>query len=223
MERVTTGEVKPVDGSELALSVLRAEAGGHLPVGDPENDSLLYVFSGGGLLALGDSRPLAPGTATLVLAGENAAIEAGSSGIAAVLATVGPDVDRHAQLGSRETIVTVVGSEATRAIGSRSFQVLFGPHNGSTRATLFVGLIPPGSAPWHYHLYDEIVWVPEGPGKLHLGTGVEELRAGSAFRLRPRETHYLENTSADRELVVIGFFTPAGSPAAAYLAEEPAP
>ena len=56
--------------------------------------------------------------------------------------------------------------KATRA---RSFRILFGPHNGSTRATLFAGFVPPGKAPWHYHLYDEIVWVPEGPGRLHLG------------------------------------------------------
>ena len=52
------------------------------------------------------------------------------------------------------------------ATGARSFQVLFGPHNGSARATLFVGHLPPGRAPWHYHLYDEIVWVPFGPGRV---------------------------------------------------------
>lgn len=223
MERVTTGDVGPVEGSELALSVVRAEAGGRIPVGDKENDSLLYVFSGEGSLTPGDGRPLTRGTAALVLAGEVAGIEAGSAGIGAVLATVGPNVDRHAPLGAREAMVAVEESEAARAIGTRSYQVLFGPHNGSTRATLFVGSLPPGSVPWHYHLYDEIVWVPDGPGKLHLGNGVEQLRAGSAFRLRPREAHYLENTSADRELVVVGFFTPAGSPAAAYLTEAPAP
>ena len=103
------------------------------------------------------------------------------------------------------------------ATGSRSFQILFGPHNGSTRATLFVGFVPPGRAPWHYHQYDEIVWIPEGPGRLHLGDDVEELAAGAAFRLRPREVHIVENASRDRELTIVGVFTPAGSPAAAYL------
>jgi hypothetical protein len=32
--------------------------------------------------------------------------------------------------------------------------------------------------------------------------------------------HILENTSADRELTIIGLFTPAGSPSAAYLTPE---
>ena len=95
--------------------------------------------------------------------------------------------------------------------------MLFGPHNGSTRATLFVGYLPPGRAPWHYHLYDEIVWVPEGPGRLHLEGSETRLEAGAAFRLRPRQVHIVENESADRELAVVGVFTPAGSPSAAYL------
>ena len=46
------------------------------------------------------------------------------------------------------------------------------------------------------------------------------LAPGSAFRIRPRELHVVENTSPTDELVVVGLFTPAGSPSAAYLAED---
>ena len=134
--------------------------------------------------------------------------------------TVGPDADRHAPLGPRETTARLDGAGAEAATRARSFQLLFGPHNGSTRATLFAGYIPPGKAPWHYHLYDEIVWVPEGPGRLHLGDGVQELATGAAFRLRPRQVHIVENASADRELAILGIFTPAGSPSAAFLSPE---
>jgi hypothetical protein len=35
--------------------------------------------------------------------------------------------------------------------------------------------------------------------------------------MRPRQVHILENLGA-ADLVLLGFFTPAGSPAAAYLA-----
>ena len=119
--------------------------------------------------------------------------------------------------GPRETVARIDDAETSAATGARSFQVLFGPHNGSTRATLFVGFVPPGLTPWHFHQYDEIVWIPDGPGRLHLGDEVEELAAGAAFRLRPREVHIVENASADRELTIVGVFTPAGSPAAAYL------
>jgi quercetin dioxygenase-like cupin family protein len=77
--------------------------------------------------------------------------------------------------------------------------------------------VPPGKAPWHFHLYDEIVWILEGPGRLHLVTGVDELSEGSAFRLRPREVHIVENAGPGT-LELLGLFTPAGSPSAAYLA-----
>ena len=107
------------------------------------------------------------------------------------------------------------------ATGARSYQVLFGPANGSTRATLFAGYLPPGKAPWHYHLYDEIVWVREGTARLHLAEGVEELGPGSAFRLRPRQVHIVESATTDSELGVVGIFSPAGSPSAAYLSPAP--
>jgi hypothetical protein len=67
-------------------------------------------------------------------------------------------------MGPRELVVTLDEADAQLATGGRSFEILFGPHNGSTRATLFAGFVPPGRAAWHYHLYDEIVWVPTGRG-----------------------------------------------------------
>jgi quercetin dioxygenase-like cupin family protein len=119
-------------------------------------------------------------------------------------------------MGHRELVASLDASDALQATGARSFQILLGPHNGSTRATLFAGYIPPGRAPWHYHLYDEIVWVPEGPGRLHVGETTEELGPGAAFRLRPRQVHIVENLG-ETEMTIVGFFTPAGSPSAAYL------
>jgi quercetin dioxygenase-like cupin family protein len=82
---------------------------------------------------------------------------------------------------------------------------------------MFVGYIPSGKAPWHYHLYDEIVWVLRGEGRLHIGDAVDPLEPGCAFRLHPREVHIVENTDPRVELAVVGIFTPAGSPSAAYL------
>jgi quercetin dioxygenase-like cupin family protein len=114
-------------------------------------------------------------------------------------------------------VVALDHVEPGQATGARSFQVLYGPHNGSTRATMFVGYVPPGSAPRHYHLYDEIVWILRGEGRLHLGDEVEALAPGVAFRLHPREVHIVENTQPEAELAVLGIFAPAGSPSAAYL------
>jgi quercetin dioxygenase-like cupin family protein len=213
--------IPALDGSPLALSARRVEDGQPLTVDDAGLDSLLYVAGGAGSLALdGANSDLGPGTAALVLAGEQATITA-SSALDLVHVTVGPVQDLHATLGPRETVVHVDPSRNEQAFGTRGFQVLFGPHNGSIRATLFTGYIPPGRSPWHYHLYDEIVWIPEGPGRLHRPDSEEPeaLEAGSAFRIRPRHVHIVENASADEVMTLVGFFTPAGTPSAAYLAD----
>lgn len=221
---MTTGahEIVPaVEGSALALTEVRLEGGESHVAGSPDCDSLVYVYAGSGLVAVnGEQWPVASGAAGLILAGEQGRIEAVEGTLGAIVATVGADTDRHAPIGARESVVRLNHSGSEKATGARSYQVLLGPHNGSTRATLFAGYIPPGKAPWHYHLYDEIVWVPEGPGRLHIGDETEELGPGSAFRLRPRQVHIVENSSADRELTIIGVFTPAGSPSAAYLTPD---
>jgi len=208
-----------IEDSALALESIRLDDGAELAVHEPDLDSLLFSVTGSGVLSLdGAATRFERRSAALVLAGEEATLVAGGGGLELIRATVGPSADRHAPLGPREVVVSLDGACSEQATGSRSFQILFGPHNGSTRATLFAGYLPPGRAPWHYHLYDEIVWVPEGPGMLHRVGSEEALGADSAFRLRPREVHIVENASPDRELTVIGVFTPAGSPSAAYLA-----
>ncbi|HET9287033.1 MAG TPA: hypothetical protein VFO26_05700, partial [Gaiella sp.] len=64
------------------------------------------------------------------------------------------------------------------------------------------------------------VWVLEGQGALHIGDDVSPLPPGVAFRLHPREVHIVENTDPVSELAVLGIFTPAGSPSAAYLTAD---
>lgn len=210
--------VPTLGGSALSLAQLRLGRGESFAIHDDAADTLLYVGEGSGTLTLGGERfDLEQGFAALVLAEEDAALVAGEGRLIALWAKAGVATDRHAAMGARETVVRLDAAGRRSATGARSYRVLLGPENGSTRATLFVGYVPPGRAPWHYHLYDEIVWIPEGPGKLHLEGSETSLEAGSAFRLRPRQLHVLENASPDRDLAVVGVFTPAGSPSAAYL------
>ena len=208
----------PERGSELALDELRLEPGASLDLCDELHDTLAFVLAGSG--ALGNDRDRR----------SRRGLRPGRRGRDARRGTGRPRL-RPRDPGRGDRPARAHGACRARrrarstwspgkATGARSFQLLHGPHNGSTRATLFVGYIPPGRAPWHYHLYDEIVWVLSGAGRLHLGDEVEELGAGSAFRLHPREVHIVENTSTDVELAVLGVFTPAGSPSAAYLTAD---
>ena len=208
MRVAADGHQPPVLGSELAVETVRLGAGEPLECGTDDDDTIVFLCTP------------EDGTAHLVLAGERANVMNAGDATAALRASIGPGADRHAALGPREQTVVPGRLDAEGATGKRSFQVLFGPHNGSTRATLFVGYVPPGAAPWHFHLYDEIVWIWRGEGRFHTREAVEQIGPGSAFRIRPREVHIVENTSPIDELVVVGLFTPAGSPSAAYYPPE---
>ena len=130
----------------------------------------------------------------LLPCGAEARLTAGVEGVTAVRVTPARIVDLHAPMGDAAAVVALDAVEPGKATGARAFQVLHGPHNGSTRGTTFVGYIPPGKAPWHYHLYDEVLWVLRGTGRLHLGDTTEQLSPGSSFRLHAREVHIVENT-----------------------------
>jgi quercetin dioxygenase-like cupin family protein len=213
--------IPPERGSELAADALELAAGASLELHDDLHDTLLFAHRGDGELAgAGTAHPVTGLSSLLMPAGTPATLRAGAQGLAALRTTLGAATDLHAPIGPPEPVVAVDAVGPGTATGARSFQVLHGPTNGSTRGTQFVGYIPPGRAPWHYHLYDEIVWVVRGAGRLHVGGRAEPLAPGSVFRLHKREVHIVENLDPTDELVVLGVFTPAGSPSAAYLTAD---
>jgi quercetin dioxygenase-like cupin family protein len=83
---------------------------------------------------------------------------------------------------------------------------------GCLDVTQFVGVIPSGRAPDHSHTYDEVVYVVEGEGTLHVGDRRTPIAEGSCIHLPPLVMHCLENT-ADRPMRVLGVFHPSGDPA----------
>jgi mannose-6-phosphate isomerase-like protein (cupin superfamily) len=81
--------------------------------------------------------------------------------------------------------------------------------------TQFVGSIPPGRAPDHFHLYEEVICILAGEGIMHAGDSSTPVAAGSCIFLPIRQRHCLENTGSG-ELRLLGVFYPAGSPAVRY-------
>ena len=86
------------------------------------------------------------------------------------------------------------------------------PELGCRSVTQFVGYIPVVRAPDHFHKYDEVVYVLEGEGKLHIDGETAPLRPGSCVHLPAGTVHCLENVGPG-EMRVLGVFRPAGSPA----------
>lgn len=83
--------------------------------------------------------------------------------------------------------------------------------------TQFVGAIPPGRAPDHFHLYEEVICILAGEGVMHAGESSTPIAAGSCIFLPVRQRHCVENTGSG-ELRLLGVFYPAGSPAVRYTA-----
>ena len=174
---------------------------------------LWFVIAGAGRLSpgAGPASPVRPDTGVWLPPGAGYRLSAGGpdpvrldsvslpAGAAPRAEATGP---RLSELGDCPVEVT----------GDRRFRVLFGPGNGCSAATQFVGEIPPGRAPEHSHPYDEVVLVLEGEGVLHAGTGDRPLAPGSCVHLPPGEPHCLENTGR-ATLRVLGVFHPGGSPA----------
>jgi quercetin dioxygenase-like cupin family protein len=215
-------------GSPLTLVHVQLEPGARwrLTPQDHQGDRhlLVYLLAGAGTLERDDEPPqrLRAGSALLREPDDGAATIAGDDpGATLAVFGVGPTADLHAPLGPRDSVAELNLDVAAAATGSRSFQVLLGPENGCCRATMFVGVVPPGAAPWHFHNYDEIICVLRGEGVYHQASGPELTRPGSVVRIPPRTVHINENRSAE-EMHVLGVFTPAGSPSAAFLAAAPA-
>ena len=97
----------------------------------------------------------------------------------------------------------------------RWYRVLVNEEIGSTQVTQFVGSIPPGRAPDHFHNYEEVLFILKGEGRMWAGETNTPVAPGSCIYLPKGQVHCVENTGSD-ELRLLGVFYPAGSPSVRY-------
>ena len=176
---------------------------------DDERDEVLYVLEGSGVATVGgETHPLEPGTGAFVARGTPWRIESadGLLLLSVLVEEPPPASESHA---------VIAEGERGSATAGRAFDLFARPENGCESVTQFVGHIPAGRAPDHYHRYDEVVYVVEGEGAFHVDGESAALRAGSCVHIPSGLVHCLENHGPG-EMRVLGVFRPAGSPAEAY-------
>ena len=192
-------------GSEvLELHVVRYEQGRSKPRKLDGVQEVMYVVSGSGTLFV-DERPheLGPRTGAYVAAGESYEIETDGLEIVSVLAP-----QEHAAAPPDERTVRYDDQLSLPASGDREFRYLV----TNEVVTQFYGVIAPGRAPEHSHVYDEVIYVLEGEGALHTEGADEPVAPGSCIHLGPLLVHSLEN-SVDSPMRIVAVFHPAGDPA----------
>ena len=202
-------------GSErLEQRVLRLGSGRVERRAPDGRHELLYVLAGTGSLRVGGrEHALEPGTGAFLLAGEAYGLEGEELQLVSVTAPAEEN-------GARSAVTVRYDERPSLEAGTdREFRYLVNQDVGCRDVTQFVGTIPPGRAPMHSHVYDEVVYVLEGSGLLHIGGTSTPIASGSCIHLPPLELHCLENVG-DVPMRVLGVFHPSGDPASRAAEEE---
>jgi mannose-6-phosphate isomerase-like protein (cupin superfamily) len=214
-----TAEVRRTIGPEEGCAHLQQHLVRYAPgISQPQlldgDQAVLYVVSGRGRLHVeGSADELEPELGAYVGPGENFRLENTSSDELVVVA-VTARVERSGLPAGKRT-VRFADRPSLPAGKDREFRHLVDAEVGCRDITQFIGVIPPGRAPFHAHEYDEVVYVVEGEGVLHLAGRKTPVGPGTCIHFPPHVQHCLENTGRGA-MRVLGVFHPAGDPSRAY-------
>jgi mannose-6-phosphate isomerase-like protein (cupin superfamily) len=218
----------------ISLNVLEFAPGATTAWRNPECDEVLFVVSGSGdLLAGGQRHRVAPDTGVFVRPGTLLAVSNPGETPLLLVSSRCPDPGvrllfeeaTRSEADSTHPGPSVVRFEdqpTERTGDGRWFRVLVDGKTGCEQVTQFVGFIPPGRAPDHFHEYEEVVCILEGEARFWSGDSSAQVGPGSGVYLPRRQPHCLENTGT-KPLKLHGLFYPAGSPAVRYRPEGAAP
>jgi mannose-6-phosphate isomerase-like protein (cupin superfamily) len=183
------------------------------------HEEVLFILAGTGALLLGEQEiEFGPESGIQIAPGQAYRLRAdGPADVDLVSVCVLRSAADEVPTGPRRVISRLGEQDVGRATAGREYRILAGPETGLRSGTHFVGYIPAGAAaPVHYHRYDEVIYVIEGEGVLHIDGEHNPIRAGSCVHLPARVLHQIENTG-DIPIREVAVFVPGGSPAAAYL------
>jgi mannose-6-phosphate isomerase-like protein (cupin superfamily) len=180
---------------------------------------VLYVVAGTGRLHLGGEHPLEPDTGVYVLPEDSYEVENPGPDDLLVVSVLTPLERRPAGLGPGRRVTVRFRDQPQIPVGGpREFRYLVNEEMGSLDVTQFVGLVQPSRAPEHMHEYDEVAFIVEGQGVIHMGEIETPVRPGTCIFFPRRVSHCLEN-SGPGVMRVMGVFYPSGSPAVHYVTE----
>jgi mannose-6-phosphate isomerase-like protein (cupin superfamily) len=224
-EQAVEGSREDGDTAEIRLTIGKEQGSEHLeqkvirfaPGRSNEyvlegRQEVVYVVSGRGALIIeGREHELEPDMGAYIAAGEPFRIDnPGPEELVLVVVSLaqenGPGPPPEKRTVRRADRPTHPAGE------ERRFEYLADAEVGNHDLTQFLGVIDPSRVPAHGHVYDEVIYVVEGEGTLHLDGKTTPISTGSCIHLPPRIAHTLENHGPG-PMRVLGVFRPAGDPA----------
>jgi mannose-6-phosphate isomerase-like protein (cupin superfamily) len=198
-EPVREGALRVWRHFEAALSLRVLELDGEATLGNERHDETLYVLDGEGTA---NGVAVARDTAIDLPPGQELNLRGALTLVSSLCAA---DAETR-----RPVSIVSLDDKPMQRTGDRWYRELI---QGET--TQFVGAIPPGRAPDHFHLYEEVICILDGTGTMWAGDTSTPIAAGSCIFLPRRQRHCVENTGAT-DMRLLGVFYPSGSPAVRY-------
>jgi mannose-6-phosphate isomerase-like protein (cupin superfamily) len=226
----------------ISLRVMEFAPGLSPTIQNEDCDEILYVLDGRDevsttrgsgrvdLLIDGQSHRVGPDSGIYIRPHQTFAIDNPGPDSITIISSQCPDPDRASSFvsstASRPAPATDQSSHIVRLADQRAqptadrwYRVLVDDAIGSTQVTQFVGSIPPGRAPDHFHHYEEVLFILKGEGRMWAGQTNTPVAPGSCIYLPKGQVHCVENTG-EGELRLLGVFYPAGSPSVRYEASD---
>lgn len=192
----------------ISLRILEFGPGTSPVLCNDEHDEVLYLLEGNCTVVIdGTAYELGPETGIYLRPGQTLRVE--NHDVVRFVSSQCPG-----ETGSQSPSIARLSDQRVQPTGDRWYRVLI-----DAQVTQFVGSIPPGRAPDHFHEYEEVLFILRGEGRMWAGESNTPIGPGSCVYLPRRQVHCVENTG-EGELRLLGVFYPAGSPSVRYETTE---
>jgi mannose-6-phosphate isomerase-like protein (cupin superfamily) len=202
----------------ISLRILEFGPGTSPGLRNDGSDEVIYVHEGDCKVIIDEAAyEVGPETGIYLRPGQTLIVENAGPNPVRFVSSLCPE--ETSAKGSEQPPIVRLSDRRALPTADRWYRVLVDDEIGSEQVTQFVGSIPPGRAPDHFHEYEEVLFILRGEGRMWAGETNTPIGPGSCIYLPKRQIHCVENTGSG-ELRLLGVFYPAGSPAVRYEATD---
>ena len=199
----------------ISLRILEFGPGVSPVLRNRDCDEVLYLLDGNCTAVIdGNTYELEPETGVYLRPGQTLRVENAGPGVVRFVSSQCPESEQRESARDQSPLIVKLSDRRALPTGDRWYRVLV-----DGEVTQFVGSIPPGRAPDHFHEYEEVLFILRGEGRMWAGEGNTAIGPGSCVYLPRRQVHCVENTG-EGELRLLGVFYPSGSPSVRYETTE---